>query len=121
MNALEAEPLPDDKATLEMLIADHREFMENTSRRQNEVDRVCKARQIKPTKDTKKISKAKSPAPTYVHILLCSFVSSPRTSFSEYNTRRSPRIALVINHLSFEVAGMNDTRLSASRDLGSHN
>ncbi|CAK9830262.1 DST [Anthophora retusa] len=64
LNALEAEPLPDDKATLEMLIADHREFMENTSRRQNEVDRVCKARQIKPTKDTKKISKAKSPAPT---------------------------------------------------------
>ncbi|XP_076629248.1 dystonin-like protein short stop isoform X11 [Colletes latitarsis] len=64
LNALEAEPLPDDKATLEMLIADHREFMENTSRRQNEVDRVCKARQIKPVKDTKKMSKAKSPAPT---------------------------------------------------------
>ncbi|XP_054002757.1 dystonin isoform X34 [Hylaeus anthracinus] len=66
LNALEAEPLPDDKATLEMLIADHREFMENTSRRQNEVDRVCKARQIKHSqvKDTKKISKAKSPAPT---------------------------------------------------------
>ncbi|XP_076544869.1 dystonin-like protein short stop isoform X29 [Osmia lignaria lignaria] len=64
LNALEAEPLPDDKATLEMLIADHREFMENTSRRQNEVDRVCKARQIKPVKDTKKILKAKSPAPT---------------------------------------------------------
>ncbi|XP_076672194.1 dystonin-like protein short stop isoform X34 [Andrena cerasifolii] len=64
LNALEAEPLPDDKPTLEMLIADHREFMENTSRRQIEVDRVCKARQIKPVKDTKKISKAKSPAPT---------------------------------------------------------
>ncbi|XP_076389529.1 dystonin-like protein short stop isoform X32 [Megachile rotundata] len=64
LNALEAEPLPDDKATLEMLIADHREFMENTSRRQNEVDRVCKARQVKPVKDTKKILKAKSPAPT---------------------------------------------------------
>ncbi|XP_076226828.1 dystonin-like protein short stop isoform X32 [Nomia melanderi] len=64
LNALEAEPLPDDKPTLEMLIADHREFMENTSRRQNEVDRVCKARQIKSVKDTKKITKAKSPAPT---------------------------------------------------------
>ncbi|XP_076173653.1 dystonin-like protein short stop isoform X29 [Ptiloglossa arizonensis] len=64
LNALEAEPLPDDKATLETLIADHREFMENTSRRQTEVDRVCKARQIKAVKDTKKISKAKSPAPT---------------------------------------------------------
>ncbi|XP_026824495.1 microtubule-actin cross-linking factor 1 isoform X34 [Ooceraea biroi] len=63
LNALEAEPLPDDRATLEMLIADHREFMENTSRRQNEVDRVCKARQIKPIKDTRKISKVRSPAP----------------------------------------------------------
>jgi len=68
LNALEAEPLPDDRATLEMLIADHREFMENTSRRQNEVDRVCKARQIKPIKDARKISKVRSPAPTYVFI-----------------------------------------------------
>jgi len=68
LNILEAEPLPDDRATLEMLIADHREFMENTSRRQNEVDRVCKARQIKATKDTRKISKVKSPAPMYVFI-----------------------------------------------------
>ncbi|XP_014475405.1 PREDICTED: dystonin isoform X27 [Dinoponera quadriceps] len=67
LNALEAEPLPDDRATLEMLIADHREFMENTSRRQNEVDRVCKARQIKPMKDTRKISKVKSPAPIKDH------------------------------------------------------
>lgn len=66
LNALEAEPLPDDRATLEMLIADHREFMENTSRRQNEVDRVCKARQIKPIKDPRRISKVRSPAPTYV-------------------------------------------------------
>lgn len=70
MNALEAEPLPDDRATLEMLIADHREFMENTSRRQNEVDRVCKARQIKPIKDARKISKVRSPAPTYVFIVI---------------------------------------------------
>lgn len=38
--------------------------MESTSRRQDEVDRVCKARQIKSAKDTKKITKAKSPAPT---------------------------------------------------------
>lgn len=58
---LEAEPLPDDRPTLEMLIADHREFMENTSRRQNEVDRVCKARQMKPiTKDGRKMSKSKT-------------------------------------------------------------
>ncbi|XP_047367850.1 dystonin isoform X35 [Vespa velutina] len=63
LNALESEPLPDDRPTLEMLIADHREFMENASRRQNEVDRVCKARQIKVTKDGRKVPKAKSPAP----------------------------------------------------------
>ncbi|XP_012271176.1 microtubule-actin cross-linking factor 1 isoform X24 [Orussus abietinus] len=64
LNALEAEPLPDDRPTLEMLISDHREFMENTSRRQNEVDRVCKARQIKPIKDGRKISKPKTPTTT---------------------------------------------------------
>lgn len=63
LNALESEPLPDDRPTLEMLIADHREFMENASRRQNEVDRVCKARQIKAMKDGRKVPKAKSPAP----------------------------------------------------------
>lgn len=109
LNALEAEPLPDDKPTLEMLIADHREFMENTSRRQNEVDRVCKARQIKPVKDTKKISKAKSPAPTYVHILLCFLLStlpSPHLSFSK-NSRESRRIAKDRarreSHRTFEV------------------
>lgn len=68
LNVLESEPLPDDRVTLETLIADHREFMENTSRRQNEVDRVCKARQIKPIKDARKISKVRSPAPTYVFI-----------------------------------------------------
>lgn len=87
MNALEAEPLPDDRATLEMLIADHREFMENTSRRQNEVDRVCKARQIKPIKDTKKISKVKSPAPMYVFISLHIFTYCHDISmkFQRYN------------------------------------
>lgn len=63
LNILEAEPLPDDRATLEMLITDHREFMENTSRRQNEVDRVCKARQVKAVKDGRKISRPKSTTP----------------------------------------------------------
>ncbi|XP_015177041.1 PREDICTED: dystonin isoform X14 [Polistes dominula] len=63
LNTLESEPLPDDRPTLEMLIADHREFMENASRRQNEVDRVCKARQIKAAKEGRKVPKAKSPAP----------------------------------------------------------
>ncbi|XP_021923220.1 dystonin isoform X2 [Zootermopsis nevadensis] len=42
---LEAESLPDDIPTLEGLISDHREFMENTSKRQPEVDSVCKSRQ----------------------------------------------------------------------------
>lgn len=56
---LESESLPDDRPTLEILIADHREFMENTSRRQVEVDSVCKARQIKPIKDTRKMSRSK--------------------------------------------------------------
>lgn len=97
LNALEAEPLPDDKATLEMLIADHREFMENTSRRQNEVDRVCKARQIKPVKDTKKISKAKSPAPTYVHIPSSSSLFRP-CPFSKFKRqdRQGSRSSKVI-------------------------
>lgn len=56
---LESESLPGDRPTLEVLINDHREFMENTSRRQIEVDSVCKARQIKPIKDSKKISRSK--------------------------------------------------------------
>lgn len=88
LNALEAEPLPDDKPTLEMLIADHREFMENTSRRQNEVDRVCKARQIKSVKDTKKITKAKSPAPTYVHIHCRAFIPGPISLLAMINRGR---------------------------------
>jgi len=65
---LEAEPLPDDIPALESLISDHREFMENTSKRQPEVDSVCKSRQqMKPqatsqqTKD-RKLSRPKTPA-----------------------------------------------------------
>lgn len=40
--ALEKEALPDDIPATEQLIADHKEFMENTARRQPEVDRACK-------------------------------------------------------------------------------
>ena len=69
MIAFESEPLPADRASLEMLISDHREFMENTARRQNEVDRVCKARQIKPMKDSRKLLKAKPSAPMYVNMI----------------------------------------------------
>lgn len=64
---LEAEPLPDDIPTLEGLISDHREFMENTSKRQPEVDSVCKSRQqVKPQPTTpqskdRKLSRPKTP------------------------------------------------------------
>ncbi|XP_020715281.1 dystonin isoform X17 [Ceratitis capitata] len=42
---LEKEPLPDEITELEKLIEDHKEFMENTARRQVEVDRACKPKQ----------------------------------------------------------------------------
>nr|XP_036218033.1 microtubule-actin cross-linking factor 1 isoform X35 [Bactrocera oleae] len=42
---LEKEALPDDITELEKLIEDHKEFMENTARRQVEVDRACKPKQ----------------------------------------------------------------------------
>ncbi|XP_050322442.1 dystonin isoform X14 [Bactrocera neohumeralis] len=43
---LEKEALPDDITELEKLIEDHKEFMENTARRQVEVDRACKPKQL---------------------------------------------------------------------------
>nr|CAD7589688.1 unnamed protein product [Timema genevievae] len=70
--ALETEPLPDDLKTLEGLITDHREFMENTSKRQVEVDSVCKSRQVKQPPTTqatqsskdRKLSKPKTSTPS---------------------------------------------------------
>lgn len=62
--ALKREELPMDIPATEQLIADHKEFMENTQKRQTEVDRVCKAKQIKPAqgpKDPKKFGKGKGP------------------------------------------------------------
>lgn len=62
--ALKREELPMDIPATEQLIADHKEFMENTQKRQTEVDRVCKARQIKAVhgvKDTRKFVKPKAP------------------------------------------------------------
>lgn len=64
LNALKNEELPLDIPATERLIADHKEFMENTQRRQGEVDRICKARQIKPApsvKDPRKFSKNRMP------------------------------------------------------------
>lgn len=51
--ASESEELPDDKYALEIIISDHREFMENMTSRQSDVDRVCKSRVTRPLKDTK--------------------------------------------------------------------
>lgn len=45
LTTLEAEPLPDDLPVVEVLIADHQEFMEDMAKRQPEVDRVCKTKQ----------------------------------------------------------------------------
>nr|QVD39310.1 Dystonin [Schistocerca gregaria] len=61
---LEREPLPDDLPTLEALVADHRQFMENTSKRQTEVDSVCKSRQVKPAEAQRdrKLSRPKTPS-----------------------------------------------------------
>lgn len=42
---LEHEPLPESVEVVEKLIEEHREFMENTAKRQTEVDTVCKAKQ----------------------------------------------------------------------------
>lgn len=64
LNALRNEELPNNIPATERLIADHKEFMENTQKRQGEVDRICKARQIKPAqgvKDPRKFAKNKMP------------------------------------------------------------
>ncbi|XP_037048318.1 microtubule-actin cross-linking factor 1 isoform X31 [Bradysia coprophila] len=43
--SLESEPLPEEIPIVEQLIVDHKEFMENTARRQSEIDRACKPKQ----------------------------------------------------------------------------
>ncbi|XP_061380488.1 microtubule-actin cross-linking factor 1 isoform X17 [Danaus plexippus] len=47
LRALETEPLPESIELLEGLIDDHKDLMEHTQKRQQEVDRVCKAYQVK--------------------------------------------------------------------------
>lgn len=55
---MERESLPDELPALEALINDHKEFMENTARRQAEVDRACKPKQVPvTTKDARKPSR----------------------------------------------------------------
>lgn len=56
---METEPLPEEISVVEQLIADHKEFMENTARRQPEVDRACKPKQQPAgTKDVRKPSRS---------------------------------------------------------------
>lgn len=64
LTTLEAEPLPDDLQILEGLISDHNDFMENTARRQPEVDRACKPK-AQP-KDHRKMTKTRTSTPMYV-------------------------------------------------------
>lgn len=62
--ALKQEDLPMNIPAVERLIYDHKEFMENTMKRQSEVDRIVKARQIKPVqgvKDPRKFTRNKTP------------------------------------------------------------
>lgn len=73
LTQLEAEELPDEIPPLQVLISDHQEFMENTSTRQPEVDRVCKARQIKPqSKESspRKLSKPKTGVRFVLYVFL---------------------------------------------------
>lgn len=51
--------MPEEIPVVEQLIADHKEFMENTARRQPEVDRACKPKtQPAGSKDVRKPSRA---------------------------------------------------------------
>ncbi|XP_049817745.1 dystonin isoform X11 [Aethina tumida] len=62
LNALKREELPDNIPATEELIEHHKEFMENTQKRQSEVDKICKAKQVKAAqgpKDPKKFGKGK--------------------------------------------------------------
>lgn len=46
---LEDKPLPDDIPSTEDLVEEHKEFMENTAMKQNEIDMICKPSRPKPT------------------------------------------------------------------------
>ncbi|XP_037914649.1 microtubule-actin cross-linking factor 1 isoform X27 [Hermetia illucens] len=104
---LEREPLPDEISVLEQLIADHKEFMENTARRQPEVDRACKPKQpLAGTKEARKPSRtAKTPVRGSTHDL--------REHSPDYSAGRKP---------SFKGSthGLNNrrtSRVSPSRDM----
>ncbi|ODN01709.1 Dystonin [Orchesella cincta] len=46
LTELEAEPLPDDLGQIQVLIKEHKEFMEGMAKRQAEIDAVCKPKLI---------------------------------------------------------------------------
>ncbi|XP_055390515.1 dystonin isoform X43 [Condylostylus longicornis] len=86
---LEREPLPDEIPPLEQLIADHKEFMENTARRQPEVDRACKPKQ--PLAGTKEARKPSRPSKTPVRISPSRDRDTPdRVRLPHYGPRFSP-------------------------------
>ena len=68
LKTLESEELPNDATVIELLIEDHKDFMENTAKRQSEIDMICKPK-IKPTlKEVKKtISKITMRTTRYVN------------------------------------------------------
>ena len=45
LKSLETSSVPDDLSTVEGLIREHKAFMEDTAKRQSEVDRVCMIKQ----------------------------------------------------------------------------
>lgn len=69
--------MPDEIPEVEKLIADHKEFMENTARRQPEVDRACKPKA--PPAGTKEPAARKQSrqlkTPVYVHLFHFIFFS----------------------------------------------
>lgn len=74
---LEGEALPEEIPPVEELINDHKEFMENTARRQPEVDRACKPKLpvAQPIKDHRKPSRASVlRTPMYVNSFIASHV-----------------------------------------------
>ena len=46
LKSLETSSVPDDLSTVEGLIREHKAFMEDTAKRQSEVDRVCMIKQL---------------------------------------------------------------------------
>ncbi|CAH0551956.1 unnamed protein product [Brassicogethes aeneus] len=80
--ALKREELPMDIPATEELIEQHKEFMEHAQKRQSEVDRICKAKQVKQpvgAKDAKKFPKGKQ-----------SIFKGSRDLLSQKGSRASP-------------------------------